>query len=1744
MIDPIDFSAFSLNLLGLLVDASVKGTLLLTLAGIGSLLLRRRTAAFRHMLWALILTGLIFLPLLSFVLPGWQSAVVPEFSVVADMAQIDTVSPPVPPFHLPMTAQFQPGGSATVSTEPGPAVSFTPPPPVQNQPEQPVGFPVAAEQPEIVSSPLHWSAWVILAWLAGVALFLIPLLVGTACIWRLVRRADLLTDERADTMARLATNLGVKSQVKLLVNNQTSVPITWGLLHPIVLLPSEVDGWTQERLRVVLLHELAHIQRGDYITHFLSQIARAMYWFNPLVWLAARQLRIERERACDDYVLSKGEPPSEYATHLLEIARTSRRRQCADVAAVAMARRSQIEGRLLAILDHTKNRRGLTRISIAMALVALLCFLVPLATLQPTAAETETTLKIARQVHVTGGDVTLEGQHSGESHMPLAWSEEGFALIYWDYAPKQGEAGCFLLLIDSDGKPVVPPIHLFKDWSDSEVFWDGKAYVCLFVQNAALQMKRFLPDGNLDSEKTLPISVGKDVSFVTMRQDDVIHLVRRVGDSGAEWIDFSIDGERLSEPVKMELRGEFERAVFLEQELAVLSKVRSFQAGMRVYGFLQVFDAEGQQIGMPTEIANLSMAPSRSLHRNGNNLVCLAGREDTGDGISIISFLFDEDGKMVREPVVIGSIPPEGYYGAINFSTELVWTGSQYLAVWDQGIERSGRQEDIWARLLDSTGQPTGEPLKINDKPLDQVNHATVLTDKGFVVFSVEQGSKNPSVTFTQITADVLQPTFTPTPTLDPRIPTSTPTPTVVPRNQAIVTITGELHPFDPAVLIMKGRSISTLKEPPFGDKWNATGEFTDPLPAYSVNVTGTVIKGTGVIAKIEQPRPTNDYTARMFYTRDVTARGGTTTILVSWGEEVQPEPTPTPFPKWEPGAATPTPLQGAPKVLWIVKEGTFPKENHPSRDDSIDFRNLFAEFGASGDALIAGKQLVTDELLKGYTAVVFGDTRNVPPLTGPEKETVVRFVRGGGSIFVIGQQDSRVLLDPAAIYASSITEPFGIRFSTSIGGTYTNFLSHPLTYNLAAVSGTGGAILVVDPPAKAIGFAEKGEAILAYAEDGYGRVAAFTDETTFFSTGGGFPGWGLSELSNRQLARNITAWLLRKEELLSAPPTPPPTPYLIWEGNLKAQGMLEMKIRGEAVTLQSRYAVDSVSTSSARFSEPLPAYAVDITVAVTSGGATIKTIDQPRSWNDFTATVILQPSRSPVPLDCRIVVRWGKEVSVDPTPTPWPTAQAGIPTPKPYTESPKVLWLVRKSAISLLGPGNEYDSDRFDKFAAMFTELGATNEAGIIGSASVTTELLTGYQAVIFGDTQQVPPVAESETKALAGYVERGGSILVMGRQWDEYILNDATLYANSVTIPFGIQFSTRISDELVDIRKHYVTSGVTRASEGGGKLLVTERARPLILGGNGAVAVAVSERGHGRVVAVGNVEILYDGVERRPSANITLAHHPALAKNIAVWLLRKEAQYPVVEATPTPTFVPGGSDEDAQVLVTRMLEGNQPWLKPCSISATYSLSRVYEGKTEDVGSYTVDQGGMHPLRVGSMIWTPLHSMAKGVPYTVRMLGRTTTQGVSVVAVDVLFGTEYGDKVGMGGQANTTFSSRTMGGFRACRILIEPEKAIPLFIGCSRSPILPNQAFYFTAWMFAPDFLEVDGKLAPHLIESIAESIFNERQEFQVVQGAWIFKTGSSWDGEFSQFGKTGRTQTINLVDLKITSVDGAPRK
>jgi HEAT repeat protein/beta-lactamase regulating signal transducer with metallopeptidase domain len=354
-----------------IADAVLKATILLGAAAVSAYALRGASAAARHLVWTLALLSALILPALSIALPRWQLPIVTLSSTEMAPATPNTVEAA----SAPVTGTFD--GPAAVAPSRG---------------RRPT-LPAAAAEGQVsrIALPnISWPAALLLVWAAGALTILGRLGVGLLAVQWTSRRTQRVTNA-ADApwfpLARdLAAGLGITPRIAFLRSATASMPMAWGIVRPSVLMPADADGWPAERVRIVLLHELAHVKRRDCLTHVLAQVSCALYWFNPLAWIAARHVRTERERACDDLVLAAGTDGPDYANQLLEIARVMRAGRFPGVlagASLAMAYRSQLEGRLMAILDPTVPRAGVTRLRTICASALLAVALMPLSSMQP-----------------------------------------------------------------------------------------------------------------------------------------------------------------------------------------------------------------------------------------------------------------------------------------------------------------------------------------------------------------------------------------------------------------------------------------------------------------------------------------------------------------------------------------------------------------------------------------------------------------------------------------------------------------------------------------------------------------------------------------------------------------------------------------------------------------------------------------------------------------------------------------------------------------------------------------------------------------------------------------------------------------------------------------------------------------------------------------------------------------------------------------------------------------------------------------------------------------------------------------------------------------------------------------------------------------------------------------------------------------------------------------------------------------
>ncbi|HEX4998071.1 MAG TPA: M56 family metallopeptidase [Terriglobia bacterium] len=224
-------------------------------------------------------------------------------------------------------------------------------------------------------------------WFAGVVLGMWRILFGMVRLKRIGRvGGPALPDGIEAIAAETRQRYGLKRPVTILVRSGEA-PVTWGVLRPKLLLPAEAREWTGGRLRIVMAHEFAHIRRADWVFQVFAEIQRAVFWFNPLWWIAVRRLVEEGERAADDVALTAGidgVDNTAYAEELLALARTFATPRAVP-GALAMARNSVIERRFAAIVSSQSRREAVTRRAAAVMGGAFAILMLGIAAGQPAA---------------------------------------------------------------------------------------------------------------------------------------------------------------------------------------------------------------------------------------------------------------------------------------------------------------------------------------------------------------------------------------------------------------------------------------------------------------------------------------------------------------------------------------------------------------------------------------------------------------------------------------------------------------------------------------------------------------------------------------------------------------------------------------------------------------------------------------------------------------------------------------------------------------------------------------------------------------------------------------------------------------------------------------------------------------------------------------------------------------------------------------------------------------------------------------------------------------------------------------------------------------------------------------------------------------------------------------------------------------------------------------------------------------
>jgi len=366
--------------LGLIYEYLIKSTLVLSLAILLAFLFRKHSASIRHFLLSISLIGILLFPFLSTVTGGWETKLLPNWHILKKQANI---SIELAESKINQNQLIRNKNHILSESSYGLNSIET-----RQSSEKKANFKFS-----------HILGYGLLAiWSGGILFLLFKISLGLYGACRLTRQGEELEDSPwKKLLNHFMAAVSLKRKVNLKGHKRVKIPFTWGVIKPVVVMPSESKNWTEDEQSSALFHELSHVKRGDFLIMMLARISCALFWFNPLSWLAFKMMKREQEKACDELVLKFGIKPSTYAANLLSIKQAKGARWDPPEAVLGAVGKSQLNERLLAILKQRFNL-----MEVKMKTKIMLSFLVILAVsviglARPSTSEAKNDLEFAKK---------------------------------------------------------------------------------------------------------------------------------------------------------------------------------------------------------------------------------------------------------------------------------------------------------------------------------------------------------------------------------------------------------------------------------------------------------------------------------------------------------------------------------------------------------------------------------------------------------------------------------------------------------------------------------------------------------------------------------------------------------------------------------------------------------------------------------------------------------------------------------------------------------------------------------------------------------------------------------------------------------------------------------------------------------------------------------------------------------------------------------------------------------------------------------------------------------------------------------------------------------------------------------------------------------------------------------------------------------------------------------------------------
>lgn len=344
---------YGIGNVSVLFNLLIKGSVILLFVYGAHRLLRHHHASVRYGVWAIGLAILFFLPSLQSILPQQYLKALPkplnddfliyrldERAWMLDAAENNPVLVKYFDEHPPVPHDIE---TTTMMAERTVAI----------EKER-----IQREDGGVKALISYWPLYITLIWFIGAVYFIGRFGFSMLSLHRIARKGVPVKDKDwLETLHGCVTEWKIKKHICLIMDERIPVPAIYGYFKPVLFIPSEALTWSADERRMVVLHELAHLKRRDFLINVFAHILCALWWPNPLVWKATKQIRMEQEKASDDRLLQSTFDEIQYADFLLNMTKLLTGQKPAGRLVLGMASPAEMKERFSHILKSREQRK-------------------------------------------------------------------------------------------------------------------------------------------------------------------------------------------------------------------------------------------------------------------------------------------------------------------------------------------------------------------------------------------------------------------------------------------------------------------------------------------------------------------------------------------------------------------------------------------------------------------------------------------------------------------------------------------------------------------------------------------------------------------------------------------------------------------------------------------------------------------------------------------------------------------------------------------------------------------------------------------------------------------------------------------------------------------------------------------------------------------------------------------------------------------------------------------------------------------------------------------------------------------------------------------------------------------------------------------------------------------------------------------------------------------------------------------